>query len=60
MQRFTPGLLGLAFGGLFGVAWWFLWGCQFCAPGGTPYGPLVFTTVMGGVVGQLLGRSHVA
>jgi len=58
MRRFTPGLLGLTLGGLVGVAWWFLWGCRYCAPGGAPYGPLVFTALMGGVLGQVLGRSH--
>jgi len=59
VRRLLPATIGLLLGSGFGLAWWFLWGCRVCAPGSTPWGPMIFSTVMGAVLGEVLGKDYV-
>lgn len=46
------GLLSGAVGGLlFGVGYWFLWGCTRCAKDQSPYAVLGFCVLVGAVMG---------
>lgn len=59
MSRFLPALIGAVGGLAFGFVWWLVWGCQVCAPGSTPWGPIAFTAVVGTGLGHVLGKDHV-
>lgn len=59
MRRFAPALVGLGLGLAFGTAWWLLWGCRTCDPGGAAWPKIGFVAVMGLVLGEVLGRDHV-
>ena len=59
MWRLLPGLVGAAGGLAFGGLWWLVWGCQVCAPGSAPWGPLIFGTLVGAGLGHVLGKDYV-
>ena len=59
LLRLIPAFLGLTFGLGLGLAWWFLWGCKMCDPGGAPEAKVIFTAVVGMLLGEFLGKEHV-
>lgn len=56
-----PRLIGMAFGtvmgGVIGAVWWFVWGCQVCAPGGEAFAPIVVSVIVGALAGAWVAEA---
>jgi len=56
--KLTLWLVGAGFGLVFGLTWWFAWGCRRCAEGDNPFAIIAIITVVGAGMGRYLGRDH--
>ncbi len=51
-------LIGAAAGLVFGVGYWFAWGCRACAKGESPVAILLFCAIVGAVMARAWGKDH--
>jgi hypothetical protein len=51
-------LFGAAFGLLFGLSYWYAWGCRNCAKDKSPIALVAFCTVVGAGMGRVWGKDH--
>lgn len=57
-QRLLLSTIGGSVGLLFGLLWYFTWGCDRCVQGSSPLTPIVFVTLCGVIMANLWGKEH--